>query len=223
MEKQTGVKTGTRVDDVAIVEPARIRPDDAAMSAVAASLHSGNGNGNGNGQTPAPMKKPPAIGAEIVGEVLTVMFGDGRVLELDAAKCDSEIRQTAMMAGFKSKLVDAGAISRNTTTGASASLQDKYDAVREVYERITAPGGTWNLGRKAGEGGGGSDGLLRRAIMELKGKDAQTVVAYLAGRTPDERKALRKNLKVAAIMLRLASEGATDSIDTDALLEMFPQ
>lgn len=217
MDKATGVQTGTRVDDVAIVEQAAIRPDDAAMAAVVATLN--GGSKEQPAPTPASGKKLPAIGAEIVGDTLTIMFSDGRVLELDAAKCDSEIRQTAMMAGFKSKLVDAGAISRNTTTGASASLADKYDAVKEVYERITAIGGAWNVGRKAGEGTGGTDGLLRRAIMELKGKDAATVTAYLAGKTPDERKALKKNPKVAAIMLRLASEQADSTIDTDALLD----
>ena len=71
--------------------------------------------------------KPPAVSAESHGSVLTLTFADGRTIEVDATAISEDIRHTAMMHGFKQKLLDAAAIARNTMTGASASLSDKFD------------------------------------------------------------------------------------------------
>jgi hypothetical protein len=161
--------------------------------------------------------KPPAVSAESFGRVLTLTFADGRVIELDANKTPDAIREAAMMHGFKQKLLDAAAIARNTLTGASASLSDKFDAVQEVFDRLTrAEGATWNKGRA--EGGGSVGGILKRALMQLTGKTAAEIETYLADKSKAEQAALRKNPKVAAIILELQTAGADDAIDTDELL-----
>lgn len=161
--------------------------------------------------------KPPAVSAEAFGNVLTVTFADGRVIELDATTVSDEIRHAALMHGFKQKLLDAAAIARNTLTGASASLTDKYDAVQEVYARLTrADSPAWNKGRA--EGGGSVGGILKRALMQMTGKPAAEIEAFLADKSKAEQAALRKNPKVAAIIVELQAAGADDAIDTDGLL-----
>lgn len=161
--------------------------------------------------------KVPAVSAESFESMLTLTFQDGRVIELDAAGLNDEIRHQALMHGLKQKLLDAAAIARNTITGASASLDDKFDAVKEVYDRITGEAPTWNKPR--GEGGGAIGGLLKRALMQLTGKTAAEVEEFLEGKSKEEKAALRKNPKVAAIILELQTAGADDEIDTDALLD----
>lgn len=161
--------------------------------------------------------KPPMVSADSFGTVLTVTFADGRVIELDAATVSDDIRQAATMHGFKQKLLDAAAIARNTLTGASASLNDKYDAVREVFDRLTREDSPqWNKGRA--EGGGSVGGILKRALMRMTGKSAADIEAFLSDKDKAAQAALRKNPKVAAVILELQAEGADDAIDTDALL-----
>lgn len=161
--------------------------------------------------------KPPAVSADAFGNVLTVTFADGRTIELDAMAVTEDIRHAATMHGFKQKLLDAAAIARNTLTGASASLNDKYDAVREVFDRLTredAP--SWNKGRA--EGGSATGGILKRALMQMTGKTAADIEAFLADKSKAEQAALRKNPKVAAVILELQVAGADDAIDTEELL-----
>jgi hypothetical protein len=117
-------------------------------------------------------------------------------------------------------LIDAAAIGRDSVTGRTATINDKYNAVREVFDRITdsdAP--SWN---KVREGGAGTvtGGLLVAALMQLKQKDNATIVEWLSSKTNEEKAALRKNPKVAEVIesLRVAKV-KTDGIDTDSLLD----
>lgn len=131
--------------------------------------------------------------------VLTLTFKDGRTLDIDALSLNEDIRNAALLHGLKQKLVDAAAIGRDTETGRSATLSDKYEAVREVYDRITGPVGTWNKIRAAGDGVQ-SGGLLVRAIMQLSGKAREEVVAQLDAMSKEQRTALRANKRVAEVI-----------------------
>ena len=168
--------------------------------------------------TTAPNAKAPAITADITGSVLTLTFSNGQTLELDAAKLHTDMQHAAMLHGLKQKLVDAAAIGRDVETGRSATITDKFEAVKEIYDRLTGDAPTWNKVREGGTGGG-SGGLLARALMELSGKDRTTVDAQLAVWTKEQKLALRKNDRIAAIITRMQSEGADNSIDTDGLLD----
>ena len=123
----------------------------------------------------------------------------------------------ATMHGLKQKLVDAAAIGRNPDTGRSATIADKYNAVRAVYDRLLA--GMWNAPR--GEGGTGSGGLLFRALVRMyPGKSPEALREYLSGKTPAEQAALRKNPRVAAIIEEIRAEAPDeDSADSDAMLD----
>lgn len=160
--------------------------------------------------------------------VLNLTFADGRKLNLHVSECSQEIRDAAMMHGFKQKLVDAAAISRDPVTGKAATIDTKYDAVREVYDRLTDRAGTWNKIR--GEGGGttGAGGLLYRALVRLYDgvQTPEQVKAYLAPLTGEQQAALRKNKKIAPVIEAIKAEdaarrreqGEDDEDDSDQLL-----
>ena len=123
----------------------------------------------------------------------------------------------AIIHGLKQKLVDAAAISRNPETGRAASVQDKFDAVKEVYDRLLA--GEWNKRREGGSGASG--GLLFRALCRMYDgkKTADDIRAFLEGKTDAEKAALRKNSKVAAIIEEIRAESAKDGdVNADELL-----
>jgi len=156
-----------------------------------------------------------AIKATIEGQTLTLSFAHGEILRVYADTLIPSILDQAVMHGLKQKLVDAAAISRNPDTGMSATIADKYDAVKTVFDRLMA--GEWNAVRV---GGGNSGGLLYRALVRLYGerKTADQLKEYLAGKSDAEKAALRKNPKIAAIIAEIQAENADDSIDSDELL-----
>ena len=164
-------------------------------------------------------KKIPTVSADVSGTSLVLTFASGDVLTVDHTKLSGAIIDAAILHGLKQKLVDAAAISRNPDTGASATAQDKFDAVKEVYDRITSPDGTWNKIRGDGTGSGQGTGLLVRALMALSNKNEDETRALLEACSDDEVKALRGSPKVAAKIAEL--KNSNSKVDTDALLAKF--
>jgi len=164
--------------------------------------------------------KRNAMSVDIFGTTVTVTFANGKDLAIDTATLSPEIQRMAMTHGIKQKLVDAGAIARNTETGASASIDDKYAAVHEVYERLTSPNGTWN--KQRGDGGeskstGGKGNLLVRALMQMTGKDKTYIEDFLSAKSKKERDSLKTDPRVITVIAELQAAKAGD-VDTDALL-----
>lgn len=145
---------------------------------------------------------------------LTLTFGTiGRTITIQTGDLHPSILTQALMHGLKQKLVDAAAIARNPETGRSATAQDKFDAVAVVYERLLA--GNWNAPREGGETGG----LLLRALAQMTGKSVADLKPTYDDYTDEQKAALRKNPKVAAIIATLRPvPKVDDSIDTEALL-----
>lgn len=162
-----------------------------------------------------------AIATEITGGLLTITFGNGEQITVNPAALSPEIREAAMLHGLKQKLGDAAAISRNPDTGRSASLDDKIAAVREVFDRITAPDGTWNKIRESGDGSG-NGGLLFRALCNLYAgkRTPEQITAFLAGKTDAEKAALRKTGPVAAEIERIRPAPKDAGNGEDLLAEL---
>lgn len=165
----------------------------------------------------------PVISSELVtnGDLeyqLNLTCSNGQAIKITTEMLSPEIKQQALFHGLKQKLVDAAAISRNPDTGKAASPDDKWAAVIEVFERITAAGGTWNKVREGGAGGSG--GLLMRALCRLYASKTQDQIReYLDGKTDAEKTALRKNPKVAEMIETIRAEtGKAANVDTDELL-----
>ena len=151
---------------------------------------------------------------------LILEFRHGEVLRVHPESLTPEIQRAALLHGLKQKLVDAAAISRDTTTGRAATIVTKYDAVKEIFDRITGAGGeapSWNKPRAGGAGGQG--GLLARAIARYKGVEVAAAKAYLDRLTDAQKQALRVDPRIATIINELRMESAKPAgIDTDALL-----
>ena len=161
-------------------------------------------------------KRNATITAAINGNTLALTFANGETLTMRGDALNSDVQQYAMMHGLKQKLVDAAAISRNPETGRAASVEDKYQAVKVVYDRLLA--GQWNATR---EGGGATGGLLLQALVRMYAgrKTADELKAFLADKSDAEKTALRKNPRVATIIEEIrAEQGKTADIDTDELL-----
>ena len=178
--------------------------------------------------TNAPEKKTPAVEAIMTrgldGELtgIRLAFGGTDTIAVDLRQLSDEIRMMCMVHGLKQKLVDAAAISRNPDTGRSASIKDKFDAVREVADRLLS--GQWNKPREGGSGGG-KGGLLFAALVRMYAgrMDEEAVRAWLGGKTDKEQAALRKNPKVAEIIEEIKAERAKDGGDTGASDELLAE
>lgn len=151
-------------------------------------------------------------GAGNSSDTLVLRFSSGETLTISPAMLSADIVEQATMHGLKQKLVDAAAISRNPDTGRSATVADKYNAVREIYDRLLS--GQWN---KVRDGAGMvSGGLLFRALcVAYPAKAPEVLREYLGKRTAEEKTALRA--KFADIIATLKAPH-TDGIDTDSLL-----
>lgn len=167
-------------------------------------------------------KRNAAITAAIVMNAegrpggLALQFANGEALGLTAAQLANDILEHAVWHGLKQKLVDAAAISRNPETGRAASVEDKYQAVKTVYDRLLV--GQWNATR---EGGGNAGGLLFQALCRMYAgrKTPDQLREFLADKTDAEKTALRKNPRVAEIIETIREEtGKAANVDTDAML-----
>jgi len=151
---------------------------------------------------------------------LTLEFRHGETLKLHPEALTPEIQRAALLHGLKQKLVDAAAISRDPTTGRAATIQTKYDAVREVFDRITNPEApSWNKPREGS--GGGAGGLLFRALCRMYAgrQTPEAVRSYLDRLTDKQKQALRVDSRVAKIIEEIRAESDRPTgVNTDALL-----
>ena len=147
---------------------------------------------------------------------LDLVFADGRTLKVTAGMLSADIRAAGLVHGLKQKLVDAAAISRDPLTGKPATIDTKYAAVREVFDRITGVNPTWNKVRGEGGGSTGSGGLLYRALVRLYDgvQTPEQVRKYLDGLNAEQQAALRGNKKVAPVILAIKAEDAARRAET---------
>lgn len=161
------------------------------------------------------MKANSVIETVVNGDKLTLKFSNGAEIFVDPAALSESIKEAAMIHGFKQKLCDAAAMSRDPETGKPATVEQKFAAVKEVYDRLFS--GEWNATREGGQSGG----LLYRAMCKLyEGrKTPEYIKEWLDAKTDAEKKGLRENKKVAKIIesLRPVDKKAA-AIDSDALL-----
>jgi hypothetical protein len=152
---------------------------------------------------------------------LTLTFINGKEIVVDANSLNADIRNMAILHGLKQKLVDAAAISRNLDTGMSASVDDKYNAVKKIADRLTSPDGKWNEGRSASSEDkptAGVNNILVRALMKMKEADESYIRGWLGEKTKEQRAALRRNPRVVQIMAELQAATVVNGVNTDELL-----
>lgn len=150
------------------------------------------------------------------------VMGAGR-LAFDVSNANAACRQHAEMHGWKQRISDAAAMSRDPETGKPATAQEKLAAMRELVEHYESGSAEWS---RVGGGGGGRS-LTVEAIARVKGCDydaAEAAVAKFAGEKyeGDTKKALaylRQGERVAAAMEAIRRERAPQpKLDADKAL-----
>lgn len=156
------------------------------------------------------VKSNSVMTADTVGTSIVWKFVDGKSLEFDAAKA-MDVAQDARMHGFKQKIADAAAMSRNPETGMPATVAEKRAAMESVIASLYA--GQWNQPK-----GDGSGGYLVRALMELKPQAAkEAIVAFVDGLTKRQQDALRASDEIRPLIE--AMKPAASAVDTKELLK----
>ena len=157
------------------------------------------------------MARQAQITVDRIANDLVIEFAHGKRIELNPVDLADSVYKQAVYHGLKQKLVDAAAISRNPETGRSASIEDKYQAVKAVYDRLIA--GHWNAVR--GEGGTGTGGLLFAALCRMYAgrKTEEELREWLATKDKKAQTELRKNPKVASIIEQIKAERGADDDD----------
>jgi hypothetical protein len=168
--------------------------------------------------TAANKKQGNAITTSVVGERLTMDFSNGEQLHLSLSDLSPQLLKEAALHGLKQKLADGAALKRDEVTGRAASIDDKFQAVKAIFDRLTGPAASWNAIARTGEGSGG---LLFRAILRLYPKmGAVRAKAWLDGKTDKEKAALRVTPQVAAMIDTLRAEsGQAGGVDAGGLLD----
>src|SRR2546430_6179621 len=101
--------------------------------------------------------------------------------------------KAALLHGLVQKISDRAAIGRDPETGASASPEEKFAAMKECADRLMA-GGPWNAGSTGAPSAGG---LLYRAMRNLYPKawsDKTSLSAYIAEKALSESERLKKKV-----------------------------
>lgn len=156
------------------------------------------------------------VSTDVFGSTITVNFSTGEELSVDVATLAPNIIRDAVLIAVKNKLIDAAAIPRDKETGRTADVSDKYRAVHAVFTRITDPiNPQWNAIKAKSEAAAGSN-LLIRALMQMSGKTKQAVESQLESMTKEQRAVLKKNSKVAKIILELQLAGLQENEEKQA-------
>lgn len=122
----------------------------------------------------------------------------------------------AVIHGVIQRISDRAAIGRDPETGASATPQDKFDAMRELADHMQSTG-EWNLPRATGTAAPKGGVLLTALCRLFPAKPRDEVKTWLAAKSAAERTALRKSEAVARIITEIEA-AAGKGVDGDALL-----
>lgn len=148
-----------------------------------------------------------------IAGVLTFDLSDGTAIRLDTAALSTDIIAAALAHGLKQKVIDAAAIPRNTTTGKSATDEEKIAAMKEVAQRLKD--GMWNAPKGEGAQTGG---ILATALCEITGQSREEMVAHLAAMSAAEKTALRKLPAIAAKISEIEARTGKQVADVSGLL-----
>lgn len=109
---------------------------------------------------------------------------------------------------------------------ATAGVQDLDDMVLEIDGLIDQlNGGEWGRAREKGDGLAGAS-ILFKALLEVSGKPAEEIRAFLGALSQKQKVALRSTDKLKPVIERLEAEKAAkaskkegaDAVDTESLL-----
>ena len=152
------------------------------------------------------------------------VLGAGR-LRFDTAKAHSALIQRAAMHGWKQRIADAAAMSRNPENGQPASPEDKMEAMAALIAHYESGSPEWSR-RGSGGGSGVSPALVVEAVARVKDvsvNEASAMIDRMAAADGTDRKAaiakLREAPTVAKTMLAIKAERLAAVPADDSLLD----
>lgn len=141
-------------------------------------------------------------------------FADGTVLAVSLGELSADIQLHLALHGIGQKVGDAYSGAKGDVAVAKASAQAVIDQLKS---------GEWRAARGEGEAKP-RVGELAEAIARIKGVAVEEVAKSLAGASDEQRKALRANDRVKAIIQVIRAEKAQkklENMDDDDALEAF--
>lgn len=153
--------------------------------------------------------KQAAISATISSTSVSLAFANGKSIYIAFDDLSGDVQRRAVGRAIADKLVDAAAISRDPVTGRSATVEDKYDAVRAVADRLLA--GEWSKPRESAGATAGT--LLLQALVRIFPKRSpEALKAWLAGKSDEEKRNMQANdARVIDAMAAIRKERAGDT------------
>ena len=153
-----------------------------------------------------------------------VVTGVGELV-LDTAKCHPDIIRHAAIHGLTQRIIDAAALERDKTTGASATPEDKFAAMKALVDHYNSGSAEWGLRTRADGGASRESSLTIRALAAVKGKPEAAIREFVdtkaaaMGIKPRELLAkLATNAEVAAKMAELRAANGPE-VDVDSMLD----
>lgn len=155
---------------------------------------------------------------------------EGEPLLLDLSKVSLENRNRAMLHGFVQRVSDAAAMARDSKTGASATPQEKFEAMRRLVAHYQSGSVEWSPLR-ATEGVGrprvdkDKELLVRALGVHAPQKSAETVGKFVQGLKKEQVTALllsselKVSVEVAREQLREEEMKAAEGVDAGELLK----
>lgn len=138
-------------------------------------------------------------------------------------KMSAECRAYAMGHGIDQRVCDAAALSRDTSTGKSATPQEKFEAMRRIVDHLNSGSTDWAI--RVAASAGPDAGLTLLAMMRALGKSLDEVEAVIAAtmakREIDRAAALKlwaNSKQVAQAILDIKRERADAGADAEDLL-----
>lgn len=169
------------------------------------------------------------IAHKIEGQLVKFAIKGAGELVLDVAKIHAANRTRAEMHGFVQRISDAAAMARDSKTGASATPQEKFDAMRRLVEHYQSGAEGWSPARSV-EGVGRprvdkDKELLAMALGIFNPqKDTATIAQFVQGLKKEQVTALlvsaqlKDSVTLAREEILKAESKIAEGVDAEELL-----
>lgn len=113
---------------------------------------------------------------------------------------DPILRARAELHGWKQRISDKAALSRDKATGRSATPEQKFAAVKAIIEHYESGSDKWEMERTGGGGGRSEASYILEAAANVQGTDVKTMAERVAAN------AEKRGVTVDAYLKKLAAQ-----------------
>lgn len=151
----------------------------------------------------AETKKPKFAEKEydLDTKIVTITFGNGKVVDFDLNKVSQEVRDQLALHGASQKIGDSYA-------GVKGNFAEGEANAKDVVEQLYA--GVWRASRE--DDARPRLAELAAAIARIKNVPLEQATAAVEKGTDDQRKTWRSNAKVKAVIAQIRAEKAAEAL-----------